>query len=311
MALRKRAQFVLYHRLHLALQRGGKRGAHQPRPWPQKTRGHMRRQGGLHGLALGLGKPARQGSELGCWRAYSQEACPTRHLGPGRIGGAQACHQHGRLGLIEPGWRLAQQEPTGRRKTLHLAAHGHQIGIGLQDLLLAPVPLQRKGHAHGLELALDDTPRPGCPGQQPGQLHGDGGATAAPAPQTLPGAMAQCPDIHAMVAKKTLVLGALQHPPEDRRHLVIARPGEPALAEIHPGGMQHLPVAIQQHGLGAGRGLLNGGKAWRLGPRQHSHGTQAKAQAQESQGPQHQVPSRLHEPAPQGSTTSVLLGNSA
>jgi hypothetical protein len=80
-------------------------------------------------------------------------AGPLRHQRGPRIGRAHQGRGHRRLAVVQPVGGLAKQRAAQRINAHQLAAKRHEVEVGLQDLVLAPAPVQHL-RGHGLPQLL-------------------------------------------------------------------------------------------------------------------------------------------------------------
>ena len=131
-----------------------------------------------------------------------------------------------------------------------LAPEGHRIQIGLQNLILAPAPVQYLGGYRLPYLLHHAAPaRPLAPVaiQQAGQLHGDGAGTpGARVPQIAPGRRCDSRPVHTAVFIKAFVFAQHQRGPQSRRHIGQRHPGAAAHRAVGTLALQHLTFPREQ-----------------------------------------------------------------
>ena len=242
-----RTQFtqLLVQRLQSdALQRRTKGGAQRLGQWPAALAQHLPRQ--MRGNALAghefapLQRRLREKNHAiaihrwdGRVHGLQHRAGALSDLHAGRIGCAHQSRCDGGFAVVQPGGGLAEQGAAQSVYTNQLAAKGHQIQIGFQNLVFAPAAFQHLGR-HGLTYFLGDaagaTRAPKVLVEQTGQLHGDGGSAAGfAAPHIGPCGSRYAAPVDTAVFVKTLVLAENQGRAQGRRYVFQSQP----LASAH------------------------------------------------------------------------------
>ena len=144
------------------------------------------------------------------------------HWGRG-VGAANEGGGNGRLVPIQSMRGFAKQGAAQGIQADQLAPKGHEVEVGLQDVIFAPAALQAGG-GHGLAQFLPQAAPPGGVApvfiQQAGQLHGDGAGPACfLVPQIAPGGGRDGLPIDPAVLVKALVLTGQQGQAQRGRHL--------------------------------------------------------------------------------------------
>ena len=186
---------------------------------------------------------------------------PLRHLRRFGVGRTDQCGGNGGLALVEAMRRLVEQRARQRIDAHQFAAKRHDIEIGLQNLVLAPAPVEHlRGHrlADLLHHRAPARPLPPVAIEQPGKLHGDGARPArALVPEIAPGRSGHRTPVHAAVFKEALVLAHHQRRAQRGRHIGQRRP----LATSHRGvgtdALNRLTLARQDQRLGRAEVLLH------------------------------------------------------
>ena len=127
----------------------------------------------------------------GFLQALQHAARPLHHLRRLGIGRTHQRHGYRGLAVVQAVCRFAKQRVAQRVDADQLATKGHQVQVGLQNLVLAPAALQYRGR-HGLPQLLRHTASARAALEvlieQSGQLHGEGGGAARTGvPQVAPG----------------------------------------------------------------------------------------------------------------------------
>jgi hypothetical protein len=179
--------------------------------------------------------------------------------------------------LVEPARVLAEQPPRRGRHAHQLAAHRHQVEVGLQHLVLAPGGLdltrrhqlrqlaRRAAAAGGSRVAAVDQPR---------QLHRDRrrALRAARARHVVDRATRQPGPVDAAMLGKALVLARDHRGAQGWRELVQPEPRQPARGGVDAHGLQRGAVAVEEELVGRAVGLLDLGEGGqRQGRTCHTH----------------------------------------
>ena len=164
----------------------------------------------------------------------------------------RCCHRG--FAVVQAVGRLVEQRAAEGINAHQLAAKRHEVEVSLQDLVLAPAPVQHLG-SHRLAQLLHHGAPAGAlapvPVEQTGQLHGDGaGPARALVPQVAPGGGRRGAPVHAAVLKKALVLAEHQGRAQGGRHLRQRHPLAASHGGIGAQALQHLAFAGEDEGVG-------------------------------------------------------------
>ena len=209
-----------------------------------------------------------------------------RHLGRPGIGRTHQGSGHGRLALVEPVRGLAKQRAGQCIDAHQLTPERHEIEVGLQDLVLAPAPVQHLGGHRLAQLLHHRAPaRALAPVaiEQAGQLHGEGaGPARAQVPQVAPGSGRCGAPVHPAVLIKAFVLAEHQGLAQGGRHVGQHHP----LAAPHGGvgaqALHHLALAREDQRVGRAEILAH----LRKGGQSPGHWLAQRNAAQQGQPPQ-------------------------
>ena len=206
--------------------------------------------------------------------------------------GVGCAHQSGGnrgLAVVQTVRGLVEQRARQRVDPHQLAAKRHQVEIGLENLVLAPAPIEHlRGHRlpdflhHGASART----LPPVAFQQSGELHGDGAGTArALIPEIAPGRGRHRAPIHATVLKKALVLAQHQGRAQGRRDIRQRNPLAAPHACVGANALNRLALAGEHLGFGGAKVLSHfvecGQRERRGGPQRDQH------QATKAHGAEH------------------------
>ena len=197
----------------------------------------------------------RQAVRFGVLHLLKQTVGTLRHPGGRGIGRTDERSGQCRFRRIQCMGRLAEQGARQGVDTDDLAAEGHQIQIGFQNLILAPAGFQFPGSTGLCQFLRQAARRAGrsLQGrvQQTGQLHRQRRCAArAFVPQVAPGRCRHGPPVHAAVFMKAPILRQQQGHPERRRSIAQCHPGASAHLKVGAQPVQDLALTIQQQRLG-------------------------------------------------------------
>src|SRR5205085_6441935 len=201
----------------------------------------------------------------------------------------------------------------GGADPLSLPSEGGEIQIGFENLVLAPLRLDRSGGADLAELVVEAArARPRQLGrQEAGQLHGDRARAAGVAPaHARPERAAEPVPIHSAVACEALILGRHHRLAHRGCDMVQGHPFQPPYLEVDPDRLEERAVAVAKPRLArpparAGFGIRRHGR--RRGP--DDEGSEG---GQQSDEPQSRPPPKPAQAGPDhGRTSSGRLGSAA
>ena len=204
----------------------------------------------------------RQAVRFRVLRLLKQTAGTLGHPGGRGIGRTDERSGQRRFRCIQRMGRLSEQGVRQGVDADDLAAEGHQIQVGFQNLILAPTGFQCPGST-GLGPLLRQAARRAGRSlqgrvQQTGQLHRQRRCAArAFVPQVCPGGCRHGPPVHAAVFMKAPILGQQQGHPERRRSIAQRHPGAPAHLKVGAQPVQDLAMTIQQQRLGRPEAAAN------------------------------------------------------
>jgi hypothetical protein len=206
---------------------------------------------GVEGAALqrGLGDQRDRRAVLAGAHVAQHGAGARAHRGGGGIGCA---HQRGgdrRLARVQPVRGLAEQRAREGVNAGDLAAKWHQVEVGLQDLVLAPVGFQAQRRRRLADLARHAAPAGAARVvlvEQAGQLHGQrAGAARAAVPQVAEGGRSHGAPIDAAVLIKATVLRQHQRLAQRRRDLGQRHPVATAHARVGAQALDEFAMAVE------------------------------------------------------------------
>ena len=153
-------------------------------------------------------------------------------------------------------WGFAKQRAAHRVNPHQFAAQRHQVQVGLQNLVFAPMLLQHL-RRHGLANLLHHV-APALPVlsplqiiiEQARQLHGDGGRAARLAvPQIAPGRSGHRAPVHPAVLVKTLVFAQHHRCAQCRGYIGQRHPLASAHGGVGAHTLQQLAVSVEDLGV--------------------------------------------------------------
>ena len=298
------AQMLLQAVHRMALHRRAQRAAHGARGRIALLRQHPARKMRRHAVGRGPLPLAQAvlGEQRQCLAVHGrlllllqQGAGPLRDAGRRSIRRAHQHRGHGGFARVEAMGGLAEQRARQRVDAHQFAAKRHQVQIGLEDLVLAPAPVEHLGGHALAELLHQRAPaRAALPVtiDQAGQLHADGACAArALVPQPAPGRRRHCSPIDAAVFIEPLVFAEHQRRAQGRGYISQRHPFAAAHAGVGAQPLQHFAFARQHQGVGgtvraahfvvAGQGPGRGGRG------QHSTQRQCMAPGAQFSSPRH------------------------
>ena len=209
---------------------------------------HLRQQ--LQSGAIGLGVRAVVGHG-----AQHGAGALAHGLGAG-VGCANQGRRHGRFLCVQAMGGFAKQGARQRVDAHQLATEGHQVDVGLQNLVFAPAGFE-PARPHGLAGFLAPVAPAGAGFevgiQQAGQLHGERGrASGTGVPHIAPGRRSHRVPVDAGVFVKALVFAEQQGQPKGVRHLVQRHPLALALLVLGAQALQRVPAGVLHQGFRSG-----------------------------------------------------------
>ena len=244
----------IQHPLHVTLQGGVERGAHDRTRFQSELCGQMRRVGDHAGLCMSAGDCGfRQAPQSRAARGVGRRIAAGARGDPRRIRlrrGQQRRQQHGLI--VRQRIRALAEKRRGRgRHAAQLAAKRREIEVGLQDLRLAQAPLQIPGGPHLTELAPHRFVRARGEGgiEKTRELHRQRARAAPPfAPEVLPRGVQQRAQVDAAVRLETPVLVFHHFGTQRRGNRVQRLPGCLPVAEFDAHFLQRYAGPVQQPG---------------------------------------------------------------
>jgi hypothetical protein len=298
----------------------------RPLPAPQLLR-QVRRQA----LAGGRAGAARQRLLDGRAQAFAAQRLLLQH-GAGaalqqrgrRVGRAHHGRQDGGFQRVQPAGVLAEQLLRGRGHAHQFAAQRHVVEVGLEDLRLAPLRLQRPRPHHLRHLAADAAAAGRARQlavQQAGQLHGQRGRAACLlVPGIAPGAGGQRLPVHAAVVPEAAVFAQHQRVAQRGRHVGQGQPRAAAHLGVDAQHLQRHAVAAEQRDVGrcvrlshsgeAGDAAVGGRRCLRLRLRRALRPRGQRAAGQRACRAQRDQAAARPAPLPHGCTSQAALGSS-